>query len=496
MTGDFHVEERSATDVVRAVLSGRVTSERVVRGHLARIDAYDRHGPAVNAILAVNDKALEDARALDRRFAREGLVGPLHGVPIVLKDNFEATSTAVTGGSRALANHRPERDAFVVRRLKQAGAIILAKANLHELALGGITTSSLGGQTLNPYDLSRTPGGSSGGTGAAIAASYCIAGLGSDTVNSVRSPASALNLVGMRPTKGLLSRSGVLPVSPTQDAIGPIARCVEDVALMLDNMAGYDSRDPATAAGMDHRGEHFYRNLRADGLRGLRIGICTSLFGSAAEHVEVSESIMRAAREMEGAGAHLIEMKSLHVDVPALARDADVQLLEFKAAINDYFARSPGCPVESLGDLLAAYSTLGIDTSDFLRNANAVEPHKHDAEYNLRLARIAELREHLFASMAHHRVDLLVYPLQRCLVAPISAGTQPHRNGIVASLTGFPAIDVPVGFSSSTAAAPLGVPIGMDMLGTPWSEQRLLNAAFALENLLRLRQAPASTPPI
>jgi Asp-tRNA(Asn)/Glu-tRNA(Gln) amidotransferase A subunit family amidase len=496
MTSDYYVEERSASDIVRAIQSRRTTSEAVIRAHLARIDAFDKRGPAINAIVEINDNALDDARTLDRRFVREGPVGPLHGVPVVLKDNFEARSTAVTGGARALAAHRPERDAFVVRRLREAGAVVLAKANLHELALGGTTASSLGGQTLNPYDLSRTPGGSSGGTGAAIASSYCVAGLGSDTVNSIRSPASALHLVGIRPTRGLVSRSGVIPVSPTQDAVGPIARCVEDVALMLDAIAGYDAGDPSTASGINHRRNRFTPNLRANELHGLRVGLCLSLIGSEARHVEVSDAVMRAARVMERAGARLVEMKTLRIDVPALIRDADVQLLEFKSAINRYFARSPGCPVKSLHEFLAVNAKLGIEAGDFLRNAENIGRREHAAQRHLRLARIAEWRERLFAAMARYHVDVLVYPLQRSLVAPVGAGAQPDRNGIVASLSGFPAIDIPAGFSGATQSAPCGVPIGMDILGTPWSEQRLLNVAYSLESLLQARQAPASTPPL
>lgn len=495
MAGEFELHEADATDLVRAIETSRVTSEALTRSYLARIAAFDKAGPAINAIISINDNAIDDARALDTSFKREGLVGPLHGVPIVLKDNFDTACAPTTAGSLALEKHRPARDAHVVQRLKKAGAIILGKANLHEFALGGTTASSLGGQTRNPYDLERTPGGSSGGTGAAVAANFCAAGMGSDTVNSIRSPASAQSLVGLRPTRGLVSRSGVVPVSGTQDAVGPIVRSVRDAARMLDAIAGYDAADAATAWSAGRAGGSYFRSLDGRTLDGLRIGVCTRLFGQSAEHDEVSRAVMRALGLMEKAGARLIDMARLDLDVPALVEEVDVQKYEFKRAIDEYLSNSPGAPIGSLEQLVASGKFLPR-IGDFLRTANAVEDFRHDADYCRRRVRITELQDTLMGAMAEQRIDILAYPLQRCLAAPIADLAQPERNGIVAGLSGFPAIDVPAGFSSATRTAPLGVPIGMDLLGRPWSEQMLLDAAFALETASRVRAAPQSTPPL
>src|SRR3989454_10283623 len=241
------VPEATIRSTHAAFATGEVTCVQLVQAYLNRIEAYDHRGAALNAIITINPKALETAAEMDRLAAADKLRSPLHCIPVILKDNYDTADMPTTGGSLTLAESVPPRDAFVVKKLREAGALILAKANLMELARGGTTVSSLGGQTRNPYDLSRTPGGSSGGTGAAIAASFAIAGTGSDTGQSVRSPASAQSLVGLRPTRGLISRSGIIPLSTTQDEAGPITRTVEDTARMLDIMAGYDADDPITA---------------------------------------------------------------------------------------------------------------------------------------------------------------------------------------------------------------------------------------------------------
>ncbi len=262
----FAFEEATIAGIHTAFASGALTCRQLVTDYLARIEAYDDDGPALNAILTVNQRALEIAAEMDAGFAsdRSG-VGPLHCVPVVLKDNYDTADLPTTGGSVTLAESVPPDDAFVVRRLREAGALVLAKANMTELARGGTTVSSLGGQTRNPYDLTRTPGGSSGGTGAAIAANFAAIGTGSDTGQSIRSPASAGSLVGLRPTRGLLSRDGIIPVSTTQDAAGPITRTVEDAARMLDVMAGYDPNDPITAFSLDKIPESYTHSLDPGG---------------------------------------------------------------------------------------------------------------------------------------------------------------------------------------------------------------------------------------
>src|SRR5262245_21152031 len=246
---NFVPEEATIRDIHAALSSSQITCVQIVRAYLNRIEAYDHRGPALNSIITINPKAMEMAGEMDRLYAaHRSALKPLHCIPVILKDNYDTADMPTTGGSLTLAESIPPRDAFVMKKLRDAGALILAKTNLTELARGGTTVSSLGGQTRNPYDLTRTPGGSSGGTGAAIAASFGIVGTGSDTGQSVRSP-SAQSLIGLRPTRGLVSRTGIIPNSTTQDEAGPITRTVEDAARMLDVMAGYDPDDPITAFG-------------------------------------------------------------------------------------------------------------------------------------------------------------------------------------------------------------------------------------------------------
>src|SRR5262244_1106127 len=279
------VPEEASISSIHAALSARmVTCVQVIQYYLNRIDAYDHRGPALNSIITVNPHALDTAAEMDRLDTATVRQRPLHCIPVILKDNYDTADMPTTGGSLTLAKLVPAADGFVVKRLRQAGAIIVAKANLMELAWSGTTVSSLGGQTRNPYDLTRTPGGSSGGTAAAIAASFGIIGTGSDTGQSIRSPASAANLVGIRPTRGLVSRSGILPISTTQDEAGPITRSVADAARMLDVMAAYDPDDPITAFGLRQQPRSYVSFLDRDGLRGARIGLITDLLGTEVIH--------------------------------------------------------------------------------------------------------------------------------------------------------------------------------------------------------------------
>ena len=300
----FVPEEATIAGIHGALASRDVTCVQVVQAYLRRIEAYDDRGPALNALISINPAALETAAELDRvQTSSRAPLRPLHCIPIVLKDNYDTADMPTTGGSVTLAASIPLRDAFVVRKLREAGAIVLGKANLMELARGGTTVSSLGGQTKNPYDLTRTPGGSSGGTGAAIAASFGVAGTGSDTGQSVRSPASAQSLVGLRPTRGLISRTGIIPVSITQDEAGPITRTVEDAARMLDVMAGYDPDDPITAFGASRIPRTYTAFLNRDALKGARIGVLTEYFGRDSVHQEVNAVTEDVVRKMSEAGA-------------------------------------------------------------------------------------------------------------------------------------------------------------------------------------------------
>ena len=305
----FVLEETTIAKIHAGFTSGALTCRQLVTAYLARIEAYDDDGPALNAVLTVNPSALEIAADMDARHASSpSAVGPLHCVPVVLKDNYDTADLPTTGGSVTLAESIPRDDAFVVQRLREAGALVLAKANLTELARGGTTLSSLGGQTKNPYDLTRTPGGSSGGTGAAIAANFAAIGTGSDTGQSIRSPASAGSLVGLRPTRGLVSRDGIIPLSTTQDAAGPITRTVEDAARMLDAIAGHDPNDPITAFSLDKIPDSYTHSLNRDGLAGARIGVLVDFFGADAVHEEVNAVTEAAIGQMSALGATMVRI--------------------------------------------------------------------------------------------------------------------------------------------------------------------------------------------
>ena len=274
----FRFQEATIAEIHAALAAGQLTCTQLTKLYLDRIAAYNMQGPALHAIITVNPRAMEIAAEMDRSYqASPTSAGALYCIPVILKDNFNTVDMPTTGGSISMKTSVPPADAFTVARIRKAGALILGKANLQEFARGGMSISSLGGQVRNPYDLSRTPGGSSGGTGAAIAANFAVLGTGSDTGQSVRSPASANNLVGIRPTRGLVSRSGVIPNSLTQDEVGPIARSVTDAALLLEVMAGYDPADPITAFGKGHIPESYAQPLGAGALKGARIGVIRSL---------------------------------------------------------------------------------------------------------------------------------------------------------------------------------------------------------------------------
>lgn len=493
LASDFKVEEATIPAIEHAFRGHRLTCHDLVKTYLDRIAAYDKQGPKLNAILTLNGRALAEADLRDATFAKKGAVGPLHCVPVVLKDNYNTGDLPTTGASRSLEGAQPSKDAFVVAQLRKAGAIVLAKTNMHEFALSGTTVSSLGGQTLNPYDLTRTPGGSSGGTGVAVAANLAMAGTGSDTVNSIRSPASANSLVGVRPTHGLLSLNGIMPVSSTQDAIGPIARHVVDAAAMLQVMAADDPADPSTGR---HLHPNYVSSLNANALKGKRIGVLRVMFGSKPEHQEVNAVMERALAAMTKAGATLVDLNAPDLDADKLIAQNDVQKYEFKAVMDRYLATIPNTPIKSADAIYAGGRYDHPTLESFLKSATAFENGLSEADYKVRLERDAKTREALKRTMAENRLDAVVYPLQKRLVVPVSELSQADRNGILASVTGFPAITVPAGFSKPTATAPLGIPVGMDILGKPWSEAKLLSLAYSFEQATHLRRSPERASPL
>ncbi|QCP54778.1 amidase [Trinickia violacea] len=490
----FGLMDASINGIHQAMRSGTLTCHSLVQQYLDRIQAYDKQGPALNAMLYVNPDALEQADAMDRQFKRTGKISSLYCIPTVLKDNYDTADMPTTAGSASLAGAQPPQDAYVVSQLKKNGALILGKTNLQEFALGGVTVSSLGGQTKNPYDLKLTPGGSSGGTAAALAANFATVGTGSDTANSLRSPASANSLVSIRPTLGLVSRAGIVPVSFTQDEAGPITRSVSDAARMLDVMAGYDAADPVTALSDGHIPKTYTAFLDKTGLKGARIGVLEALFGKGPEDQEVNRVMANAIDMLKKNGAIVVPIAAPELDTDRLNADLDVQKYEYKSSINSYLnTYSPKAPAHSLDDIINSGKT-NQSLQKFLLSAQSYKNGLNETAYKDRLIKIHALKIDLANLMAENHLDAAVYPHQKRLPVPIGEYDQSERNGILAALTGFPSIVVPAGFASPTDDAPRGVPVGIEFIGRPWSEPQLIRYTYGFEQATHARKMPASTP--
>jgi Asp-tRNA(Asn)/Glu-tRNA(Gln) amidotransferase A subunit family amidase len=481
----FDVVEKSIEELQRAMQAGQVTSRQLVDIYLARIEAYDKDGPGLNAIAMLNPRAREAADLLDAERASRGSRGTLHGIPILVKDNYETIEMPTAAGSIALAAFHPARDAVLVQRLKAAGAVILGKTNMHEFAAGITTVGSGFGRTKNPYDLERNPGGSSGGTGAAVAANLAPGGMGSDTCGSIRIPASHNNLVGLRGTQGLSSRAGIVPLSSTQDIGGPIARTIIDLAILLDATVGVDPIDASTSVSAGRIPASYRAGLRADALQGARLGVLRSLFGTAPEDQEVSTVVLKALDELKKAGAEVTD-----VVIPGLEdllRDSSMINSDFKFDLAEYLARSENAPVKSLGEIL----DLGLfhtALESTLRTRNAVERRDTEASRRARIKRTA-IGQAVESVLAEHQLVALVYPTLRRKPARVG-DTQGGSNCQLSSHSGLPALGVPAGFSDD------GIPLGMDLLGGSFTEQELLSIGFSIEKTLKLRRLPFSTPPL
>jgi Asp-tRNA(Asn)/Glu-tRNA(Gln) amidotransferase A subunit family amidase len=478
----YDVTDQSIERLQDALQAGRVTSRQLVEVYLARIEAYDRQGPALNAITVLNPRARETADALDAERKAKGPRGPLHGIPVLVKDNYETIEMPTSAGSIALAGFHPPRDAFQVRKLKDAGAIILGKTNMHELAAGITTVGSRFGYTRNPYGLDRNPGGSSGGTGAAIAASFAAVGMGSDTCGSIRIPASHNNLVGLRGTQGLASRTGIVPLSSTQDIGGPIARTMIDLAIVLDATVGPDPADPSTAVSAG-RTPSYRAMLGSATLSGARLGVVSGLFGSVPDDQEVTTVIDRALDVLKKAGAEVSDVVIPGLD--DLLRDSSLINADFKFDLADYLAGAPGAPVRSLGEILdrGLYHT-ALEAN--FRARNLVESRDTEQSRRARIKRVA-LRQAIESVLAEHRLAALIYPTIRRKPARIGeaqAGSQCQ----VSAHSGLPALGLPAGFTEDE------LPIGMELMGAAFSEPQLMALGYAVEQTLALRRVPFSTP--
>ena len=484
-TGAFSVMEATIPELQQAMASGRTTAVEILDAYLARIAAYDRQGPRLRTMIRLNPNARSEAQARDRERAMGVIRGPLHGIPVILKDNYDTADMPTTGGSVALAGLIPPDDAFQVRRLRQGGAIILGKSNLHELAAGITSISSLGGQTLNPYDLSRYPGGSSGGTGAAVTASFAAVGWGTDTCGSIRIPASQNNLFGLRPTKGLSSIDGIIPLSHTQDVGGPLARTVTDLALALDATIGIDPADSATAVLRGRAHPRFADSLDASALQGARLGVLTTMFGDAPEDQEMGGVVRAAIAQMFDAGADVIDV--VIPDLDDLLSNSSVIAHEFKWDLIDYLAATPGAPVTSLQDILDRGLYHAALDSRF-RTRNTPEFRESD-EYRAALAKRDVIRDAIVSVMDEQRLDALIYPTMRRPPAQVG-DPQLGSNCQLSASTGLPAFSIPAGFTLR------GLPAGLELLGRPFADTELLALGFAFEQTTAHRRAPFSTPPL
>src|SRR4051812_26876393 len=485
----FDLLTASVADVQAAVAAGALTYERLVTLYLARIDAYDKKGPRLNAVIEINRHAVEEARALDAERKSTGLRSPLHGIPIAVKDNFDVRDLPSAAGNLALAGTYPPRDATVIRRLREAGAIIFLKTNMDELALGNQGLSSLGGQILSPYDLTRNPGGSSGGTGVSVNVGFATVGIGTETGVSIRSPAANNALVGIAPTSGLVSRAGVLPISFTQDRVGPHAKSVADAALLLTYLRGIDPDDLSTAASVGHVPARPYTDDLVSGaaFHG-RIGVLRELFRTGAEFAEGGAIVDRQIDALRGHGFVVVDDLTTGLHLIDRFPNLRVNDFELRVTLDAYLARrGPASPVKSLAELVASGKYLK-SLEPRLRQALTVGPLDTDAEYLSRMKARASNRQALIDLMDRASVDALVYPFKSLGAPLIGDGDRNTRDNPLSSVTGLPAIVLPAGVTKE------GLPIAIEMLGRPFSEPALIRAASAYEQATRARVAPTSTP--
>ena len=482
--------------------AGTLTSEKLVQFCLARIKAYDHQGPSLNAVLALNPKALEIARALDAERKAKGPRSPLHGIPVVLKDNYNTTDMPTTGGSVLLEGSIPPEDAFLVKKLRAAGAIILAKVNMSEFASAG-AYSSIGGQSKNPHDLSRTPSGSSGGTGVAIAAAYAPLGMGTDTGGSIRGPASANGVVALKPTHGLLSRSGIIPLALTFDTGGPFARNVADVAAALSVMTGIDPADPATKKSEGKFLADYVKGLNAGALKGARIGIARDFMGGDAD---VDWVINAALDSMRRAGATVIDVR---YPKWLLAAKGDfynaIRYPEFPVQLAQYLATlGPKYPktLDEMIERTERFTSTGPgrerpNASRWMlfkteAGSGTLEDYRYTSvrDYGLPLVRAA-----MEGIMTSQKLDAIVYPTSPRRPGLISAPPAPPGGGPesatnIANLTGFPDLIVPAGFTDDA------LPVGISFFGPAFSEQKLLSLGYSFEQATHARRRPVNTPPL
>ena len=487
----FRLLETTIDDIQAAFDVGELSARKLIQLYLDRIEAYDRKGPNINSIITTNPQAVEEADRLDAAFEASGRVGPLHAVPVILKDQIDAQGMPTTLGSVVFKDYFPDRDAFVVAKLKKAGAIILAKATLGEMGRGD-THGSLFGSTRNPYDLDRTVGGSSGGPAASVAANFGAVAVGQEAFASLRRPSAWNGVVGMRPTAGLVSRSGVYSGWPgTIGSLGPMTRTVRDLAALLDVLVGYDPEDPITALGVGHGPRTYTEFLDEGGLKGARIGILAEPMGFESEpesedFMKVSRVFDRAMGELEAAGATVIGP----IEIPKLT-----ELLAKRAtaggdgAWNVYFGRSKAPPFKSQEEMVQSPDYARV----FRRRTSGTGPVGASAHYEYLLAR-EELMINLMKVMADLDLDAIVHKTAEHQPTLITEGVNPPYVNLKGAthintfLVYVPSISVPAGFTSDD------LPVGITFLGRPYSDATMIKLVYAYEQATQHRRPPSTTP--
>lgn len=488
------VVELTIAQAHAAMRAGTLGCHALVAAYLARIDAYDKRGPSLNAIVTISPDALATADSLDRRFRAGGMIGPLHCVPVIVKENMETREMPTTAGSLALQGMRTGKDAFIVRRMREAGAIVLAKANMAELAFSPVETVSsiLPGYTRNPYELDRVTAGSSGGTAASVAASFGLVGLGTDTGNSIRGPSSHQALVGIRSTMGLTSRAGIVPLNLAADIAGPIARTVADAVAVFQAVVGEDPADSITSLARAHPAPDYAAALRADGLRGARIGVLHQAYDTPTTDAEVKQRFAAALDALRRAGATVID--SVRVDSLDAWRRAPSSGVcnPFRWELEHYLtALGDAPPVKTVGAILESrrYHP-SIQKRLELAREQDVDPAKNPACQAGDVFR-AKLRGGVIALMDSLHLDALVYPTWSNPPRLIGDLNTPagDNSQLFSPSTGFPAITVPMGYTRGDR-----LPAGLQFFGRAWSEATLIRLAYAYEQATHWRHAPPTTP--
>ena len=493
----FDLDEVTIADLQSGMASGRFTARSIAEKYLARIEEIDKHGPTINSVIEINPDALDIAEALDKERKDQHLRGLMHGIPVLIKDNIDtADRMQTTAGSLALLGSKPARDSFIAQKLRESGAVILGKTNLSEWANIRSSHSSSGwsargGQTLNPYVVDRNPCGSSSGSGAATAANLCAVAVGSETDGSVVCPASANGLVGIKPTLGLISRAGIIPIAHSQDTAGPMARTVRDAAILLGALAGVDPHDSVTSTSKDKAAPDYTKFLDPHGLRGTRIGVARKYFGANDAQDQLMNNLIDA---MKRQGAEIIDPADLPTHGKFDKTELVVLLYELKADLNVYLANRPGAPA-SLKDTIEFNESnrdkeMPYFGQDLFIKAEAKGPlsekeYTDALEANHRLSR----QEGIDAVMDQFHLDAIMAPTAGPAWLTDLADGDHDLGGSsnAAAVAGYPDITVPAGFV-------FGLPVGISFFGRAWSEPTLLKIAYSFEQTIQARRPPRFMP--